>query len=404
MRLSSDSLSAVHEVTWDAIVIGAGVAGCVAALHLARRGRRVLLVDAKPSPRPKVCGGCMSALGWSMLKKLGVADVLQSAGVPTVDSLTLHYRSKQHRLDIPSGIAVSREVLDPILLAAAEAAGVSTLLETRATVLDDAEMAMNHQFRRVRLATRNATAQHESEIASAKVVIAADGLGSPSLASLQPFECVVSRRSRIGLGAVVEGHNGTAELPPATITMLIHRHGYIGLAYCENNRVSIASAIDAKFLAQFSTPAAALQSIAGESGHAIDRMLTDVKLVGTKSLTQRQRFVACDRLFVIGDAASYVEPFTGEGMTSAMVMAEAVTELAHRGIDDWSRDYAKLWQSWVGRHRRYRQLSVRMLTGGLRSGIMTASAFNLLTTFPAIGRAVAHAVCRPTIRHPKVFS
>ncbi len=52
--------SAAAAVRWHAVVVGAGPAGAAAALRLARRGLRVLLVDAASMPRPKVCGCCLS--------------------------------------------------------------------------------------------------------------------------------------------------------------------------------------------------------------------------------------------------------------------------------------------------------------------------------------------------------
>ena len=48
---------------WDAVVIGAGPAGSVAASLLARTGRRTLLVERATFPRTKVCGGCLAPAG-----------------------------------------------------------------------------------------------------------------------------------------------------------------------------------------------------------------------------------------------------------------------------------------------------------------------------------------------------
>ena len=49
-----------QSVMWDAIVVGAGPAGCAAAYDLAAAGRRVLLVDKASFPRPKACAGALT--------------------------------------------------------------------------------------------------------------------------------------------------------------------------------------------------------------------------------------------------------------------------------------------------------------------------------------------------------
>ncbi|MEM7623397.1 MAG: FAD-dependent oxidoreductase, partial [Planctomycetota bacterium] len=57
---------------FEAVVIGAGPAGSVAAFVLARRGMRVLLVERRAFPRDKVCGGCLAPAGAATLEALGM--------------------------------------------------------------------------------------------------------------------------------------------------------------------------------------------------------------------------------------------------------------------------------------------------------------------------------------------
>src|SRR5690348_16494808 len=59
--------------TWDVVVVGAGVAGAISALHLARSQLRVLLVEKSRWPREKVCGGCLNAAALRALANAGVA-------------------------------------------------------------------------------------------------------------------------------------------------------------------------------------------------------------------------------------------------------------------------------------------------------------------------------------------
>jgi len=60
MMRATLTLEAACEPTWDAIVLGAGPAGALAARQLGASGARVLLVDRKAFPRWKVCGACLN--------------------------------------------------------------------------------------------------------------------------------------------------------------------------------------------------------------------------------------------------------------------------------------------------------------------------------------------------------
>jgi flavin-dependent dehydrogenase len=71
---------------------------------------------------------------------------------------------------------------------------------------------------------------------------------------------------------------------------------------------------------------------------------------GTPPLTRRRRRVAAERLFVIGDSAAYLQPFTGEGMSWAMQSAVLVVPVALKAVDRWSAGLA--W-SWERRYRRF---------------------------------------------------
>src|SRR5580658_10826881 len=77
--ISTHSLFLDHSSIWDVIVIGAGPAGSVTALELARLGCRVLLVDKASFPRSKVCGCCLNGAAIGTLHDLGLGNVLADA-------------------------------------------------------------------------------------------------------------------------------------------------------------------------------------------------------------------------------------------------------------------------------------------------------------------------------------
>ena len=74
---------------YDAVVIGAGPAGGIAALGLARAGQRVLLVDKQRFPRAKVCGCCLNASALAVLREAGLGERLDTLAPPLVDCLVM---------------------------------------------------------------------------------------------------------------------------------------------------------------------------------------------------------------------------------------------------------------------------------------------------------------------------
>src|SRR5437667_10341215 len=70
---------------WDALIIGAGPAGSLAARELARRGVATLLVDRARFPRDKVCGSCLGASGLTELAAVGLGDLPRRLNAPRLE-------------------------------------------------------------------------------------------------------------------------------------------------------------------------------------------------------------------------------------------------------------------------------------------------------------------------------
>jgi menaquinone-9 beta-reductase len=107
---------------------------------------------------------------------------------------------------------------------------------------------------------------------------------------------------------------------------------------------------------------------------------------GTLPLTRHNPLLAGWRLFVLGDAAGYVEPFTGEGIAWALTAAVAVAPLAEQARAAWDPRLATLW------HRRYdvlirrRQRLCRMLSGVLKRPWIASAAWAALAIAPRLAR------------------
>src|SRR5439155_14732807 len=115
---------------------------------------------------------------------------------------------------------------------------------------------------------------------------------------------------------------------------------------------------------------------------------------GTPALTRRAKALAGERWFAVGDAAGYVEPFTGEGMAWAVMSAAALAPIAARAVREWSFSHAREWE---GAHRRVigkRQRVCRVVSRVLRSPTLTAVAVRVLSVFPVLSRPVVAALNR----------
>jgi flavin-dependent dehydrogenase len=377
-----DATGAASEQPWDAVIVGAGPAGSLAAHQLASRGLRTLLVERSAFPRDKVCGGCVGARAVEQLELLGLGHVARGQGGMPIAGLQICRGSRRLAVPLSGGVAISRRAFDAALVDAAVAAGAEFRPETLATVTPAvADPAAG--FRQVALRTRGRDA---AEIA-ARVVLVADGLSHSSLRQLPAFESRVAEHARIGLGTVAAA--STKDYEPGTIYMAVGRTGYVGVVRVEHDRLNVAAAIDSRFLRQCGGPAAAIATILQQAERPVPAVESSA-WQGTPPLTRRTEKLADWRLFVSGDAAGYVEPFTGEGIAWALTAAVAVAPLAEQACTAWDERLVTLWHQRYGRLIRRRQRLCRMLTAVLKHPWAASTAWAGLSMLPRLARPLVH--------------
>ncbi len=361
---------------WDVVVIGAGPAGAVAAHGLARSGLGTLLVDRRTFPRDKVCGGCLNGRSLGILESIGLGGAVNRLGGRPFSNLNLRTSGGGGlRLKLPEGLAVTRRVLDEALVRSAVGVGVSFFSGVSARVAP-MERFMGHS-RRVRLRGKDG---FETNVAG-RVVIAADGLGHPSLQGLPEFRSTMTHRSRIGLGAVLEH---TAGFEPGTIHMAVDRSGYVGIVEVEDRRFDIAAAVDPQYLKQCGDVRSAVRGILERACLAVPRDLDDTDWHGTTPLGQTLRRPAAWRVLAIGDSAGYVEPFTGEGIAWAVADAVAVHEFVYRGIAKWTGTVEGGWTNDRKRLAVRRQRICRAIGIALRTPMLPEIGVRLLARLPGL--------------------
>ena len=362
MSLSNVSLAELSQREWDAVVVGAGTAGASAALQLAARGQSTLLVEGKAFPRDKVCGGCLNQRAWMALAQLQrlagqptmPMQVLAAGAVP-VDQMRLNCLGQEAKWSTPVMHAISRRTLDVVLVEASVGSGAVFCSETSARVIND-EAA---QFRSLRLTNTRG----ESCVVKAKSAIIADGLGHSSLSEFPEMASQVESGSRIGLGAMIDDPSDA--YAAHELTMAVGRDGYVGLTRVEYGRLNVAAAVDAGAM-KSRGPLAVVISILESCRLPIPVGIEKVKWMGTLPLTRTSREVAARRLFKIGDSASYVEPFTGEGMSWAIQDAVNLSELLTTADVDDCDLMMTTWNEQWKRKLKSKQWVCRGLAGLLR--------------------------------------
>lgn len=373
---------------WDALVIGAGPAGAVAACELARRGMQTLLVDRRTFPRPKVCGGCLGARAVQLLQTAKL-DVLTAAEAVPLCQFSLRCGRQQLTLALPGGVVVSRATFDHALARAAVEAGAQFLSGVAAAV-EPPDVNSNQQFaadageRRTRLTF----ADGREQVVAASVVLAADGLCHPSLPRGE-FPWRIEPDSRVGMGTTIRTDDSS--FPSGAIHMAVGRHGYVGLTRLNDGRLNVAAAFSPAAVKEYG-PADCVHRVLAECGSPTPPDIHSVPWHGTAALTRRAVRAAGHRVFLLGDAAGYVEPFTGEGMTWAITDGLAVGSLVERGLHNWNAALEVEWIAMRWRLVAQHQGWCRRLAWLLRHPRLASQCVRLLRNMPSLGQAIVRRI------------
>lgn len=364
---------------WDTIVIGAGPAGAAAAIECARRGLRVLVIESKQFPRRKVCGGCMNRRSVGFLRGLvGASHAIWQRTVPLSEFRLLH-GGKDFGASMPDGMAIDRADLDDALLNFAIDIGVEVLMPATAKVeRADADRCM--------VSVRRG---NESLTLSAATVVLACGLGHKNLVPNIDLHQIALPDSRVGIEAILDTYPDAYR--HGTLTMAVGKHGYVGLTQITGERLHVAAAVDRAALQRMG-PAKITAAIMGEAlANKAGRAALDVEAAlwrGTPPLTAQANRLASNRVFLVGDAAGYVEPFTGEGIRWALHSGIGVTPFIADASRRWVPEIAEQWEAWYRTHIRQQQLLCRRLSWGLKHSTTRWLAHLTLAARPTLANLI----------------
>jgi flavin-dependent dehydrogenase len=166
--------------------------------------------------------------------------------------------------------------------------------------------------------------------------------------------------------------------------------------------LNIAAAFDSSFVRECRGPGVAACRILDQVNWPRIPGLADRLWKGTAKMTRTIQYSSLERVLAIGDAAGYVEPFTGEGISWAVESAIRVTRLLK---NSWYANLPLRWARWNRNESIQRRRLIRSVAWVLRRPQLTAVSINLLNLFPSItGRLIKHLFNPDSIVLPPLSS
>jgi len=394
LRASVDSQIAAAD-PWDVVIVGAGPAGSAAATVVATHGLRVLLLDRDNLPRPKVCGCCLSPLALSELDLLPhQADCSLESQIRPLRKLTVASRGHTATVPYSLGGVLSRISLDTQLAHHAVQSGTHWLPNTRALHWKDEENSVS-----LTVQTNN---EFPYQIRARRLLLASGLHNAVRCKDSHTAEERYQKRppnNRIGLGATLPATGGS--LKPQHLIMAIGKGGYCGLIRLEDSSIDVAAALHPSVLRQSKSPAKAISRLLSQAFQGticpIDgTALNDMSIRATPQLTHQTRPVDpdCRKLFRIGDAVGYIEPFTGEGIGWALLSARLashaiISEAGHlRPATQAASYYQRSYHRALSKHHH----RCRLVSLALRSPRLVSTSVQLASYFPKITGSVTQII------------
>ncbi len=342
---------------YQVIVVGAGPAGSVTALLLARHGLNVALLDRRIFPRPKPCGECLSAQATRVLERLGLLESVLAQGPAQLEGWRIVAPSG-HAFEarFPPGeagptkaLAMDRRSLDATLVRAATGAGATLRHLTVRDVLRERGRVVGVEGR---------GPDGTPERMRGRLVVGADGLHSAVARRLglvrRPLRLEGGRR-KLSLTTHVMNPGGDWPSSPGLGEMHLAPETCLGVAPVDSAglRLNLSLVVSQAWAVRgvdaerfFLTRLQEFPALKGRLGG----LRVEEELLASGPFRVPTRDVVADGAALVGDAAGYFDPFTGQGIFRALAGAEILAPVAAAALAKGRADVGSL-RPYARRHR-----------------------------------------------------
>lgn len=281
------------------LIVGAGPAGCAAAITLAREGIRPVLLDRDAQARDQLCGGFLSWRTAAQLQALGVAP--DSLGARRIETLALFAGGREVTLPLPAtAFGLSRRALDQALRQRAVAAGALLVTDQIRTVEGTSAVGRERTWTEDGLFL--ATGKHDIH-----------GLTRPRRAADPALGLRLRLPSAAARTALLSGH----------IELHLFDRGYAGIVLQEDGTANVCLAVRKSLLRELGgNPSDLLAHLAGKHEAFAARLASDwggatIESVGAVPYGWIAR-AAEPGLFRLGDQSAAIPSLAGEGISIAL--------------------------------------------------------------------------------------
>jgi menaquinone-9 beta-reductase len=390
-RLEMDNQSKIENPKSKIVIVGGGPAGASLAIRLVEKGFETVLLEKDVFPREKLCGEFISPECLAHFSELGVMEPLLAAGGDRVYR-TRFFETGGRSIDIPSSwfgsadsfaLGLSRAEMDFQLLKRAKEVGARVFEGTTVTDL------VFDGHRAVRIVGRSEGGQRVEE--DADIFVDATGRSAVLARRATRNSTVTKRSSIVGFKSHIAGaaiENGVCEI-------YSFPGGYAGLSNVEGDRANLCFLVRSDVVKTVGNDASRIVDLVVRKNRRAASTLGDIRssdwLAVAISGFGTKQVAAGENTFSVGDAAAFIDPFTGSGM----VMAFQSAKLLATAIERSRYTPRELPQHYTDAYRRHFARRLRVCSVLRRTAFMPRLATFAVRTL-GISTAARRLVARST--------